>query len=713
MTVVLIVAATRPQLAVLADSVRTFHELGAQVHLAGTFHLAPVSKELTAAELDGVRQLPRSVRGSSALRRKAAESPTGMRVWLQATGDNWLRAQARKADVLVALDSKAVYTVWRLAQHNRGAEALYGITPALRAVEALRDRGDAAPRRGMRDSLPSAAVVARDVRRSVSGLPAVVMRTATARPVMRSAVGARLWRGAVTAPGVPARLRVSASRYVAEGMESAGRTSGAAIALAAAASKVGDLGIRASLLDESVMKEISNGLVPGKLPQAVAAQLAHADDRFTRGDFPEAATALNRALTLNFHRVVHIDQLSSPLARKAGAYVEPLYASKVMRALGAPRGRRTPHAPAPTGRPLRLLVTTSGNANFLHHILSHFGDHPGVELRFLDLAAQKSLMRISWAGRRILEDRLAGDATDYQEEVERLIRPYLDWADTVFLDWAVGPASMLTTIDPGDTRIVVRLHSYEAFTRWPHSTDFSRIDDLVFVAPHVRDLVASLVPQLRGEHAPRTHVIDNAMELAGFARPKPAEARFRLGLIGIGQVAKDPLWAIEVLRLLRKEDDRYRLSLVGGDMSAKTSHATRDYLQRFEKKLAPLVKSGAVERLGATDDVASALTGIGTILSSSVREGCHVGLMEGAASGALPVARDWPFYAGRPNSARTLYPEGWVVETPEEAAERIRRHTGTEEAWRKAGAAASAHALTAWDWPVVRTHFERLFLGTE
>jgi hypothetical protein len=87
--------------------------------------------------------------------------------------------------------------------------------------------------------------------------------------------------------------------------------------------------------------------------------------------------------------------------------------------------------------------------------------------------------------------------------------------------------------------------------------------------------------------------------------------------------------------------------------------------------------------------------------------------MEGAASAAVPVVRDWPFYAGRPNSARTLYPEGWVVGSPEEAAQRILRHTATEEAWQEAGKLAAEHALAVWDWPVVRGHFERLLLESE
>jgi hypothetical protein len=108
--------------------------------------------------------------------------------------------------------------------------------------------------------------------------------------------------------------------------------------------------------------------------------------------------------------------------------------------------------------------------------------------------------------------------------------------------------------------------------------------------------------------------------------------------------------------------------------------------------------------------VPRALTDVGVILSTSVREGSHCGLMEGAASGAVPVVRDWPFFAGRPNGARTLYPADWVVANPEEAAERVLALTATEDGWRAAGRDAQQYALATWDWSVVQHHFDDLLL---
>jgi glycosyltransferase involved in cell wall biosynthesis len=106
--------------------------------------------------------------------------------------------------------------------------------------------------------------------------------------------------------------------------------------------------------------------------------------------------------------------------------------------------------------------------------------------------------------------------------------------------------------------------------------------------------------------------------------------------------------------------------------------------------------------------VPAALSEVGVILSTSVRESFHLGLIEGAASGAVPVVRDWPFFAGRAHSARSIFPADWIIDTPAQAAERILTCTADEQTWRKTGEAAAAHAVATWDWSVTQTEYDRL-----
>jgi hypothetical protein len=84
--------------------------------------------------------------------------------------------------------------------------------------------------------------------------------------------------------------------------------------------------------------------------------------------------------------------------------------------------------------------------------------------------------------------------------------------------------------------------------------------------------------------------------------------------------------------------------------------------------------------------------------------------VEGAASGAVAAVRDWPFFA-RYGGARTIYPDDWVVDSPERAAERILRTTATESGWRTAGDETSRLALATWDWTAIQRLTDALFLG--
>jgi glycosyltransferase involved in cell wall biosynthesis len=508
---------------------------------------------------------------------------------------------------------------------------------------------------------------------------------------------------------MPKRRMAGVARRVAAFLAARGMFGLAAAVLRLTGRLVGRGGLRAGLLGEAAELELSRGREPRGLVAAYAAELEVADDCYRAGKVKQTAGSLTKVLNLAFHRIPQFDRLTSPLALDPGGFTAPLRRSAAARAVTAPRGRTSQAAPPAGGRPLRLLIVTHTNANFLPLIRAHYEDHPDVELRFLDLATDESLAPLAQGPQRMLEAVLGGQA-HYRRMVEAALRPHLDWADIVFVEWCTISATLLTLVDPGDTRIVLRLHSFEAFTHWPHRVDFSRVDDVVFVSDHVRELTTEVVPRLSATGGPTLHVVGNAMDLAPFQRPKEAGARHTLGLIGIAQIAKDPRWGFEVLRLLRAHDDRYRLLLVGGGLDPSLSSAVRDYHDRLERDLAELEPSGAVRRLGQLDDIPAALAEVGVILSTSVREGAPCGLVEGAASGAVPVVRDWPFFAGRRCGARTLFPAEWVVGSPQEAAARILAVTADEETWCKTGQAAAEHALATWDWTVIQHDFDRLLL---
>ncbi|MFG1608521.1 glycosyltransferase family 1 protein [Actinoplanes sp. NPDC049265] len=677
---VLVVAATTPgRPAAFAESMRRLADAGADVTLI-------VGDEFPLSR-----------------RYRAMTGTKGQKLWWRAAADARLRTAAARADVLVALDAAAVHTVWQLARRHRGTDAVLGLTPALRRVEALAAQGMRLRVRRLLVRGPSFGYAREAVLRRIKGYGRAAARHATGASVQGTRLGRAAWQSALAGLPMPARARLPLARRVADGMARAGYAAEAGSTLTAAVRRVPQPRRRARFLSTPALTELTAGRIPPYLEEAAAAELACADAQLAHSPGPAAAAA-HRAAKLLFHRVLHYDSLTSPAAPDPGAFFAPWHRSATGRALAAPRGRSVPAAPPPAGRPVRLLFLYRINDNFLSVLRDRYAARDDVEVRSVNVHDDDRLESAAIEPQHYTEHVLGG-SPDYAGPVAEVLRPHLDWADTVFVDWFSPAAGLLTLLDPGRTRVVVRLHSFEVFDIWPHLADLSRVDDLVFVSEHLRAYARAILPGLGGPGRPRTHVLPHPADLSGFDRPKPPEARFALGLIGVSAVAKDPRWAFEVLRLLRAGDERYHLRLIGADVRGDTSAAARRYRRAYEEDLAAF-PPGAVRRLGQTDDVPAALTAVGTILSSSVRESFHWGLAEGAASHAVPVVRDWPFF---PGAAAQLFPPEWVVSDPAAAAARIVAATATEEVWRKAGAEAAAHARVTWDHAVAAEPYDRLF----
>jgi glycosyltransferase involved in cell wall biosynthesis len=239
-----------------------------------------------------------------------------------------------------------------------------------------------------------------------------------------------------------------------------------------------------------------------------------------------------------------------------------------------------------------------------------------------------------------------------------------------------------------------------------HLVDWSRVDRLIFVAPHLRRLARAAVPVLRGVP---TSVLPNATLLADIPRTKVPEAARTLALIGWGQAVKDPLYALEILGRLRLSDDSWRLLLVGNPFPEHDRTRSEAYRDRVQERLARADLAGAVDLVAWTPDLTELFSRVGFILSTSLRESFHISLIQAAASGAVPVVRDWPVVAayGGPSS---FLPKDWVIRTPAEAAARILDYADPARR-SEAGEVASHWVRKRYDWGRVARSYDDVLLG--
>ncbi len=450
------------------------------------------------------------------------------------------------------------------------------------------------------------------------------------------------------------------------------------------ASEAGTFALRAELRLEALLSRLDAGeaVDVASLHEETAPALDAAAAALDAGPDEDPARAVRLVtgvLGALMHRTLHCEDLDSALCADPDAFLGPLRESAAYRRLTAPGssrectgGRIEPAGGVPARR---VLLVTSGNQHFSADVEERVRA-AGGEVRRLDTTRRPDgLPTVGFHG--LVAERLAADGPTVRPRNGAVTttapRPaseaadLLAWADLVFVDWCMEAAVWASMHVPARARLVVRLHSVEALSVQPHAVDWHAVDDLVFVSEHLRALGTAVLPL---PPTTRVHVVGNLVRLDRFGTDKTPQAARTLALVGWAQTVKDPAWALDVLEALREHDSAWRLLLVGRDFPDSLTARAWEYRYRVEERLASPALAHAVVRTGHVSDLPPLLRDVGVILSTSLRESFHVGLFEGVASGALPVVRDWPL-TSRWGGPSGFVPPGWVVRTPQEAAERI------------------------------------------
>ncbi|HLS02703.1 MAG TPA: glycosyltransferase [Beutenbergiaceae bacterium] len=504
------------------------------------------------------------------------------------------------------------------------------------------------------------------------------------------AAGKFAWSGHSLLPTTDA-VRVSSARQVAGLYADSGHHQDAAEVLQVAAERTQG-SAQTELLAARVQAQLDGGVTPADLEDVLCATLAEADAGLARSDMPHTVDRLTDALAIAFHPTRHLLVDPSPLLTSPESFLAPLNRSTAIKALAQPRHDVDPRPRKQEAS--RVLVLTLDDSDMVQPLLAHYATpdvaESGRQVRYRELASVPQVANKTDL-RSIVAARLRYSLSGLRVPVPRELQADLDWADVVFVEWGhrvLAWASLLDTRVP----IVGRVRKYEAMTPMPMLTAWEEVGRTIFVADTIRQVVEATAPAVR---TTQSVIIPERVDLPELRRDKRPEAARTLALIGWNKVSKDPQWAFDVVERLREKDPTWRLLLIG-----ETEPADRGADGYYEDLTRRILKfKDAVEVTGFTEDLSHTLTRVGVIFSSSRLEGQHDSLVQGVASGALPVVRDWPDLV-RWGGAGSVYPKDWVVGSVEEAAKRILEALPTPS--------ASSAARTARNWVARNYNPDRL-----
>jgi len=224
----------------------------------------------------------------------------------------------------------------------------------------------------------------------------------------------------------------------------------------------------------------------------------------------------------------------------------------------------------------------------------------------------------------------------------------LRWADIAFVEWGAEQLALITQL-PKLCRIVARVHSYEAYAGLLQRVDWSKVDDVIFVAPHVLDLAESRVDF--GDT--RIHLSRVGVDLDRFTIQTENKSGNRVCTAGYLNHKKDPVFGLQVFAELLKARPDLENHIAGTHQDPWTEVAMRHYLHELgiEDHVILHPWQQDMNEFFADKDY---------FLSCSLSEGLHCTLAESMAAGLMPLIRSW-------KGARELYPEEFIFTTPAEA----------------------------------------------
>lgn len=247
----------------------------------------------------------------------------------------------------------------------------------------------------------------------------------------------------------------------------------------------------------------------------------------------------------------------------------------------------------------------------------------------------------------------------------------LKWADVIIAEFASMNAIWYShNVQPYQT-LIVHLHGYELLSDWIDELNIDAVSTIVVASEFYRNKAI----QLKGWPESKIRVVPNSVNPADLRREKLSDSRFHIGLVGMVPVLKRPDRALDLLEALLETDDRYTLHIRGHAPWnytwewRKSAHqdSYREFYDRIQRN-SKLRRKVSFESFGA--DMGNWLRKIGWVLSPSTRETFHMAAVEGAMSGAVPIA--W-----RRDGSDEIIGQAFNVESTDDAVEMIRTANDT------------------------------------
>lgn len=245
------------------------------------------------------------------------------------------------------------------------------------------------------------------------------------------------------------------------------------------------------------------------------------------------------------------------------------------------------------------------------------------------------------------------------------------WADIIWCEWLLGNAVFYSNKKNNNQKLVIRAHRFEITRDFGNKVDWKKIDMVFAVSYYYFEQFIERFSIPRN----KMRLLFNYVENNIYSAEKGEDSRFTIGLVGSIPKIKGFLRAIKVLEKLIKQDDRFRLHIMGKSYNEvpwiKNNPVEKEYFDECEEYINKnnlnkyITYGGFVEQKDLYKN-------LGYVLSLSDLESFHLAPAEAACAGCMAMFLNW-------DGAEYIYPQNVIYENIDNIIDEILRAYDNKE----------------------------------
>ncbi|MBR7133813.1 MAG: glycosyltransferase [Clostridia bacterium] len=269
--------------------------------------------------------------------------------------------------------------------------------------------------------------------------------------------------------------------------------------------------------------------------------------------------------------------------------------------------------------------------------------------------------------------------------------------DIVWCEWLLLNAEWYSANILSFQKLFIRAHKFEIAKNYGNKVKWQNVDKLITVSYYWMEQFADKFDVDRA----KITCINNFIDVAGYPTEKSEDAKYNIAMIGILPKLKGFAKAVEILKVLKENDSRYKLYVAGkrpeqfpGTWNVPEQKAY--YLETF-KKIKDYGLEDSVIYVG-WKNTQEFLGDMGYTLSlsdSAFPESFHVAPLECMASAGVGLAVYW-------DGIEYIYPPYTVFNSPEEIAQKIIELNGNDTQYRELAEKSRKFVSENYDLPIIR-----------